>query len=93
MRWVMFASTEDPRRVRWRYQFHMIDPTSPRRQGFKFPEIKLRRRTAEEARQWCVMQFGPGLPDHLTDWRWEKDGTSFQFRYEQDAFVFRLRWC
>jgi hypothetical protein len=42
----------------------------------------------EEAKNWCIDHFGPSEPSG----RWS--GQLFRwFRNEQDALLFRLRWC
>lgn len=52
----------------------------------------------QQAYAWCVEQFGPGLNRWISrppdDTRWIYSPLQgFAFRYEDDAFAFKMRWC
>jgi hypothetical protein len=73
------------------------------RQSKEYPPIHMdrrkelraeRNRARQEAAKWCIDTFGRSRAgNHPMEWRWtEKDGV-ISFRYEQDACLFRIRWC
>lgn len=42
-----------------------------------------------EAKIWCEEIFGPDDPDG----KWFSVTNMFAFQSEDDAFIFRMRWC
>lgn len=46
-----------------------------------------------ESREWCTEQFGPDHHGHPEKYRWHMDRFTAHFRYAEDAFAFKMRWC
>lgn len=90
MRWVLLPRPEIGR-VRFPYQYVPLEPAPAERTPLTFKE---RRKLSGEVAAWCRQEFGPEWRgtsgEHL--WRWHRNGTEFGFRYEQDAFMFKMRW-
>lgn len=40
--------------------------------------------------RWCISQFGP---PGQSRWSMSRGGGCLFFRYPNDAFAFKLRWC
>ena len=43
---------------------------------------------------WCTDTIGPWEQDGKCIWTWSGGGTArkYQFRYERDAMIFKLKW-
>lgn len=57
--------------------------------------IKDRRQHAHQTAEWCRLQYGTDdrlAARGLNLWCWTAEGTSFKFRFERDAFEFKMRW-
>jgi hypothetical protein len=86
-----------PMEERVRYPFHFTyrfsserpPPRSPRQKELRAE----RNREVQEAAKWCIDTFGRSRDQTPTNWRWTEKDKAFFFRYENDAFLFRLRWC
>jgi hypothetical protein len=55
-------------------------------------KIKDRTRQVDVVAAWCVENF-PIPHDDWFNGRWVRQGSGFLFRYEDDAFAFKMRWC
>jgi hypothetical protein len=97
MRWQM---SPPPNVGQERYPYVFALDTSalaalPAQIALRRQTIKDRRRAAYETSEWCRLQFGTDdrlAARALNLWRWTSEGTSFKFRFEQDAFEFKMRW-
>jgi hypothetical protein len=97
MRWNM-APPPDVGRSRYPYVF-ALDTAAlavlPAQTAHRRQVLKDRRRMAHETAEWCRLQYGTDdrqAARRPKPWRWTQDGTSFRFRYERDAFEFKMRW-
>lgn len=73
---------------RWVARFKL--PPTPRRTPQDYERLSLFGR---EANAWCLEQFGKPFSNHPSKYRWAMDGWNAHFRYEADAFAFKMRWC
>lgn len=53
-----------------------------------------RRASIDEADRWCREQFPDTGRNGWFNERWSRQSSGgFVFRYEEDAFAFKMRWC
>lgn len=63
--------------------------------GFRLPPLTVPSNNA--VGEWCIEQFGPArkILDDVSKSRWMiiSAGQIVWFRDEQDALLFKMRWC
>jgi hypothetical protein len=73
---------------RWLARFK-FKPDREARTGRDFEERSV---FVRESKQWCLDNFGKPHESHQTKYRWQMDNWTCHFRYEDDAFAFKMRW-
>jgi hypothetical protein len=76
------------------YEFTDLEEPDPGGHRYRFEpadDVREAEVDSDALHAWCTQEFGDrGGPSGS---RWYAGRVIFWFRDEQDAFVFRLRWC